>query len=79
MGGQPQHGLADGVMDAVLPPLSTNSLLAFTEKPPMTSIQITISEALAQEAAAGVPPMAAEAIEAEIAAYRAERRRAAGA
>ena len=80
----------------------------------MTTIQITISDALAKEAAAeglletgpieallrerlaaarvakmqatrqklsatGMPPMTAEEIEAEIQAYRAERRRAAGA
>ena len=81
---------------------------------PMTTVQITISDALAKEAAAegllepgsietilrerlaaariakmqatrqklaaaGTPPMTAEEIEAEIKAYRAERRRAAGA
>ena len=79
MDGHPQHALAVGVTDAVLPPLSKNNLWAFTEKPPMTSIQITIADALAKEAASGVPPMTAEAIEAEIAAYRAERRLAAGA
>jgi hypothetical protein len=72
----------------------------------MTTVQITISDALAKEAAAeglletgsieaariakmqatrqklsaaGTPPMTAEEIEAEIQAYRAERRRAAGA
>jgi hypothetical protein len=85
-----------------------------TEQSVMTTIQITISDALAKEAAAegllepgafeailrerlaairvgkmqaarqkmvsaAVPPMAAKEIEAEIQAYRAERRRAAGA
>jgi hypothetical protein len=85
-----------------------------TEQSVMTTIQITISDTLAKEAAAegllepgafeailrerlaairvgkmqaarqkmvsaAVPPMAAKEIEAEIQAYRAERRRAAGA